>query len=190
MDNNKKLFANKKAVKQAIIEDNKHILFLPRGKRCWLYLIQDHRIVIKRYMKHLRYEQYYREKGKSYILLQAYHAWRKNRIGNRIGFFIESKGLDIGITIWHHGTVIINGASHIGSGTVFHGDNCVGTNGKDDKAPTIGKNVDIGFGASIIGDVVIADNCKIGAGAVVVHSCDVPGATLVGVPARMISKEG
>ena len=122
--------------------------------------------------------------------MQAYHARRKNRIGNRIGFFIESKGLDIGITIWHHGTVIINGASHIGSGTIFHGNNCVGTNGKDNKAPTIGKNVDVGFGASVIGDIVIADNCKIGAGAVVVHSCEIPGATLVGIPAKIVSKEG
>ena len=190
MDNSGKMFANKKEVKQAILQDNKHILSLPRKEKFWLYLIQDHRIVIKRYMKHLRYEQYYREKGTAYILLQAYHARRKNRIGNRIGFFIESKGLEKGITIWHHGTVIINGAAHIGSGTVFHGNNCVGTNGKDNKAPTIGKNVDIGFGASVIGDIVIADNCKIGAGAVVVHSCETPGATLVGVPARIVNKEG
>lgn len=188
MDNHEKIFENKKAVKRAIIEDNKHILSLSRVEKFWLYLIQDHRIVIKKYMKHLRYEQYYREQGKKYILLQAYHARRKNRIGNRIGFFVESKGLDVGVTIWHHGTVIINGASHIGSGTVFHGNNCVGTNGKDNKAPTIGKNVDIGFGASVIGDVVVADGCKIGAGAVVVHSCDIPGATLVGVPARIIKK--
>ncbi|QUA54045.1 serine O-acetyltransferase [Aristaeella lactis] len=190
MENQGKTFENKKAVKKAIQEDNTHINSLPQTERFWLYLIQDHRIVIKRYMKHLRYEQYYREKGTRFIVLQAYHARRKNRIGNRIGFFIESKGLDRGITIWHHGTVIINGAAHIGSGTVFHGDNCVGTNGKDNKAPTIGKNVDIGFGASVIGDVVIADNCKIGAGAVVVHSCDIPGATLVGVPARVVNKEG
>ena len=190
MDSHEKMYTNKKAVKRAILEDNKHISTLSRAERLWFYLIQDHRIVIKRYMKHLRYEQYYRERGTKYIILQAYHARRKNSIGNRIGFFIESKGLDIGITIWHHGTVIINGASHIGSGTVFHGDNCVGTNGKDNKAPSIGKNVDIGFGASVIGDVVIADNCKIGAGAVVVHSCDVPGATLVGIPAKIVRKEG
>ena len=190
MDNQGKMFASKKEVKQAILLDNKYISALPRKERVWLYLIQDHRIVIKKYMKHLRYEQYYREKGTKYILLQAYHARRKNHIGNRIGFFIESKGLEKGITIWHHGTVIINGAAHIGSGTVFHGDNCVGTNGKDNKAPTIGKNVDIGFGASVIGDIVIADNCKIGAGAVVVHSCEIPGATLVGIPARIVNKEG
>lgn len=82
-----------------------------------------------------------------------------------------------------------NGVAHIGSGTVFHVDNCVGPNEKDNKAPTIGTNVDIGFGASVIGGVVIADNCKIRAGAVVVHSCEMPGATLVGIPAR-IGKRG
>lgn len=39
------------------------------------------------------------------------------------------------------------------------------------KAPHIGNNVEIGFGASIIGDVTITDDVKIGAGAVVVKSC-------------------
>ena len=33
---------------------------------------------------------------------------------------------------------------------------------------SIGDNVDIGVGAKIIGNVTIADNCKNGAGAVVV----------------------
>ena len=40
--------------------------------------------------------------------------------------------------------------------------------------------------AKIIGDVKIADNIVIGAGAVVVDSCEIPGSVLVGVPARKI----
>ena len=37
-------------------------------------------------------------------------------------------------------------------------------------APIIGDNVDIGVGATIIGNITIADNIKIGAGAVVTKS--------------------
>ena len=74
----------------------------------------------------------------------------------------------------------------IGQGCCLHGNNCIGNDGKSGGAPVIGKNVDIGFGAVIIGDIQIADNCKIGAGAVVVHSCLEEGSTLVGVPARRV----
>ena len=50
----------------------------------------------------------------------------------------------------------------------------------------IGNRVDIGVGAKIIGGITIADDVKIGAGAVVTKSCSEIGATLVGVPARKI----
>ncbi len=49
----------------------------------------------------------------------------------------------------------------------------------------IGGHVDIGAGAKILGPLTIGDHAKIGANAVVL--CDVPpGATAVGVPAKVI----
>lgn len=47
-------------------------------------------------------------------------------------------------------------------------------------APVLGDNVELGFGATVIGDVYIADGCKIGA--VVTKSCYEPYSTLVGFP--------
>ncbi|WP_284154866.1 serine O-acetyltransferase [Algicella marina] len=53
---------------------------------------------------------------------------------------------------------------------------------------TIGGHVDIGAGAKIIGPLTIGDHARVGANAVV--TSDVPaGATVVGIPARVISKE-
>ena len=49
--------------------------------------------------------------------------------------------------------------------------------------------MDIGVGATIIGNITIADNIKIGAGAVVTKSFLTPGVTLVGIPAREIKTE-
>ena len=69
---------------------------------------------------------------------------------------------------------------------MFHGNNCIGNNGKTEDCPVIGDNVDIGFGAIIIGNVKIADNVKIGANAVVTKSCLEEGATLVGIPAHKL----
>ena len=55
----------------------------------------------------------------------------------------------------------------IGEDCILHGQNCIGNKGDADAsaAPVIGKNVDIGVGASVIGDIFIADDVKIGAGA-------------------------
>lgn len=52
----------------------------------------------------------------------------------------------------------------------------------------LGKNVDLGIGAKIIGGVTIADNIKIGANAVVTKSFTEPGITIAGVPAKKIKE--
>ena len=54
-----------------------------------------------------------------------------------------------------------------------------------DDAPTIGNNVEIGFGAVIIGKI-IADGIKIGANSVVTKSFLEPNITIAGVPAKKI----
>ena len=60
---------------------------------------------------------------------------------------------------------------------------------EDGTFPDIGDNVFIGAGARVIGGVRVGDNSVIGANAVVVH--DVPaGATVVGIPARVVGSEG
>lgn len=53
-------------------------------------------------------------------------------------------------------------------------------------APQIGDNCFIGPGAKIFGDIVIGDNVKIGANAVVNKSFPEGDCTLVGVPARKV----
>lgn len=53
--------------------------------------------------------------------------------------------------------------------------------------PTLGGHVDVGAGAKILGPVRVGDHARIGANAVVVD--DVPeGATVVGIPARIVGK--
>lgn len=54
------------------------------------------------------------------------------------------------------------------------------------EVPIIGDDVVIGSGAKILGPVTVGAGAKIGANAVVLH--DVPaGATVVGIPARVVS---
>jgi serine O-acetyltransferase len=55
--------------------------------------------------------------------------------------------------------------------------------------PTIGNNVLIGMGAKIIGPITIGDNCRIGANAVVNKDIP-PNCTVVGVPGRIVIRDG
>ena len=95
-----------------------------------------------------------------------------------------------GVFFCHSGFgVVINPNVIIGEGTTIQHDVTIGSRDdiQDTRAPKIGKNVYIGAKATIIGNILIGDNAKIGAGAVVVS--DVPkGATAVGVPARIIKQ--
>lgn len=149
-------------------------------------LTLEHLVLIKKYIKYLRYEEYYLNKNNK--IFRLLYTRKKNKLGNMLGFYILPNTIDSGLTICHHGSIIINGNSKIGKNCKFHGDNCVGNNGKDNKAPTIGDDVDIGVGAKIIGDVYIADGTKIGANAVVTKSCYDKNSTLVGIPARGVKK--
>ena len=140
-----------------------------------------------RYLKALRLSEYYRVLSKENYLFTIpflYYSRNKNDLGIQLGYEIESRNIQPGLVLFHNGPIIIHGNSIIGKNCKLHGDNCIGNNGISDLCPVIGDNVDVGVGAKIIGGIRIADDVKIGAGAVVVKDCFTPGATLVGVPAR------
>jgi serine O-acetyltransferase len=61
-----------------------------------------------------------------------------------------------------------------------------GTGGECGKRhPTLGNNVVVGTGAAVLGNIILGDGVKVGAGSVVVHSVP-PGATVVGIPGRVV----
>lgn len=167
--------------------DNKYFDELEFKTKMRLYIIKDHWVVIRKYLSYLRQQEYYMAHyGFLGKLISLFYARKKNKLGLRLGFHIPANVLGIGATIYHHGAIVINGDAKIGKNCVLHGMNCIGNNGESKGAPVIGDNVDIGVGASIIGDIAIADGVKIGAGAVVIKNCIEPGATLVGIPAKQV----
>lgn len=56
---------------------------------------------------------------------------------------------------------------------------------KGKRHPTIGKQVVIGTGATVLGDISVGDGARIGSGSVVIKEIP-PGVTVVGVPGRII----
>lgn len=141
---------------------------------------------IYKYICALRKAEYYRKKSK---LMYVIYLRKANIRGNRLGYFIAPGVLGKSVRLYHRGDIIINTNSIIGDGCSFHGDNCVGNNGIDNKCPHLGKNVELGIGAKVVGDVFLADGIRIGANAVVTKSFYEPNITIVGVPAKKMDIE-
>lgn len=91
-----------------------------------------------------------------------------------------------------HGTgVVIGETTEIGDNcTVYQGVTLGGT-GKEvgKRHPTLGNNVMVGAGARVLGPFKVGDNSKIAANAVVLSEVP-PNCTAVGVPARIVKRDG
>lgn len=153
------------------------------------WLIRPERYYIDRYVKFLRREEHYTFNKRNAIMAFWYKA-RKNRLGSRLGFIISAGCFGEGLQIEHYGSIIVNPKARIGRNCKIHGNCCIGsTGGYPDDSPVIGDHVDIGQGGQILGGIRIADNVKIGAGAVVVKDVLTPGVTVVGVPGDILKKD-
>jgi serine O-acetyltransferase len=137
---------------------------------------------------------------KGYVALQAWRVanrlWREGRTD--LALLLQSLSSDalqvsihpsasIGTSVFlDHATGIIIGAfAVIGDDVTILQNVTIGRNPSEpDRAPRIGRGVLLSSGATIVGDVIVGDFARIGAGAVVED--DVPdGCTAVGVPARL-----
>jgi serine O-acetyltransferase len=100
------------------------------------------------------------------------------KIGRR--FFID-----------HGAGVVIGETTEIGDDVTLYQGVTLGGTGKEKgkRHPTIGNNVVISAGAKILGSFTVGDNSKIGAGSVVLKPVP-PNCTVVGVPGRVVVREG
>ena len=74
--------------------------------------------------------------------------------------------------------------------TLYHGVTLGGVSwNRGKRHPTLGNNVIVGAGAKILGPFTVGDDARIGSNSVVVKEVP-PGATMVGIPARVVSKQG
>ena len=98
-------------------------------------------------------------------------------------------GASIGrrLFIDHGAGVVIGETAEVGSDVLMYQGVVLGgtTLEKKKRHPTIGNRVVIGTGATVLGDITIDDDVRIGSGSVVVNS--VPnGRTVVGIPGRIV----
>jgi serine O-acetyltransferase len=86
--------------------------------------------------------------------------------------------------------VVIGETAEIGDDvTLYHGVTLGGTTwNKGKRHPTLRNGVVVGAGAKLLGPIVVGDYAKVGSNAVLVKDVP-PGATAVGIPARIIMAE-
>lgn len=96
------------------------------------------------------------------------------------GFFID-----------HGSGVVIGETTEIGDNCLVYQGVTLGGTGKEKgkRHPTLGNNVMVGAGARVLGPFKVGDNAKIAANAVVLEEVP-PNCTAVGVPARIVRRNG
>ncbi|MBI2383249.1 MAG: serine O-acetyltransferase [Gammaproteobacteria bacterium] len=99
------------------------------------------------------------------------------RLGRR--FFID-----------HGMGVVIGETAEIGDDvTLYHGVTLGGVSwNKGKRHPTLGNNVVVGAGAKILGPFTVGEGARVGSNSVVVKEVP-PGATVVGIPARVVQEQ-
>lgn len=130
----------------------------------------------------------------------AHYLWKKDR--KELALFIQSRnsevfGVDIhpacvmgkGIMFDHATGIVIGETSVIEDNVSILQQVTLGGTGneKGDRHPKIRSGVLIAAGAKVLGNIVVGESAKIGAGSVVLDDV-APNTTVVGVPAKVVGK--
>ncbi|NPV26969.1 MAG: serine O-acetyltransferase [Firmicutes bacterium] len=127
-------------------------------------------------------------KRKWYLLARMISHWSRHITGIEIH---PGAKIGEGLFIDHGAGVVIGETAEIGNNVTLYQGVTLGGTGKEKgkRHPTIGNNVVIATGAKVLGSFTVGDNVRIGAGSVVLSSVP-PNCTVVGVPGRIVVRDG
>jgi len=114
------------------------------------------------------------------------------RYSVRLGLTVPPNVFGPGLCIGHYGLLVVHGSARVGSNCRIQAGANIGNYSSSPEAttgnaPIIGDNVYIGPGAKLFGKIIIGDNARIGANAVVNKDVK-PNVTVGGIPAKVISE--
>lgn len=154
-------------------------------KSLWDIVWVNEKQVIRKYQKLLRKTEYYLNTNKR--IRSLLYRFRLSRYQRKYPLSISPNTCGKGLRIIHVGSILINGNAVVGENCSFHINTALVAGGNTDDTPTLGNNVIMGIGSTVVGGVTVADGVVIGAGAVVTRDVLEPNITVAGVPARKIS---
>ncbi len=136
---------------------------------------------------HYRFSHWF-YRHKMFFIARLISQWAKFLTGIEI-----HPGATIGKGVFiDHGTgVVIGETAEVGDNCTIYQNVTLGGTGKDKgkRHPTLKENVVVGAGAKVLGPFTVHENSKIASNAVVLDEVP-PNSTAVGVPARIVKREG
>jgi serine O-acetyltransferase len=122
------------------------------------------------------------------LMARAISQWVRHRTGIEIH---PGATIGEGLFIDHGMGVVIGETTIIGKDVTIYQGVTLGGTGKErgKRHPTVEDCVVVGVGATVLGNITIGRGSKVGAGAVVVNNVP-PNCTVVGVPGRVVVREG
>lgn len=153
-----------------------------------LKLLKDSEYLIWHYQMLLRKTEYHY--NCNHKIRYYFYQRRKNIEGARLGISIFHNSVDCGLRIYHYGNIVINSNCKIGKNLKLHGSNCIGNKG--DKfpidVPVIEDDVELGFGAVVIGKIRVSQGTIVSANSVVNKSISDEGTVVGGIPAHYLKQ--
>jgi serine O-acetyltransferase len=149
----------------------------------WILYPGLHAITCHRYFAHPLY--------KAHLFFLARFVSQLNRFMTNIEIH-PGANIGKGLFIDHGSAIVIGETAVIGENcTLFHNVTLGGTGKHTGKRhPTIGDNVFVGTGATLLGPITVGSNVKIGAESVIIMH-DIPSnCTVVGAPGRIVRLNG
>ena len=175
------MISSRKDLKEYLLADKKQLGIIRKFPRPFTDEIWKYEITLRKY-------EYWMNRGGEKIqkLMTQIYKLLHHRNSVKLGIGIGPNCCGKGLSIAHIGTIQINGDARIGENLRIQEGVTVGAGSGG--VPTIGNNVYLGSGCKVIGGVKIADDCAVGANAVVTKDVIERGITVAGVPAKKISE--
>ncbi len=123
--------------------------------------------------------------------LSVLYRWMYRRCRNGYGIELPyTVQLGRRVVVEHQGAIVVHGNAIIGDDCVLRQGVTLGNRylERPFEAPILGRRVNVGAGAKVLGRVTIGDDAVIGANSVVLHDV-APGTTVVGIPARPVASQ-
>lgn len=99
----------------------------------------------------------------------------------------KSARIGPGLRIWHFGNIFLHPDCAIGSNCTLRQGVTIGNREEGGPTPILEDNVELGAYAQVLGGVRVGQGARVGAMSVVLRDIP-PGATAVGIPARIIER--
>ena len=128
-----------------------------------------------------------RRPGISRKILEKFY-WLAYRVVETLTGITLPKSVEVGpgLKIYHFGNIIVHKDARLGANCSLRQGVTIGNRHENGPVPFIEDDVDFGAYAQVLGGIRIGKGAKIGAMSVVLRDVP-PGATAVGIPARVIA---